>query len=116
LKDINPIERNQRPRDPCATDSYYYNGKTNFTISGKKCEIWAEIEDAKNYFPIGVNPPNHNFCRNPNKDGKGAWCLAKYESFNVIEGYKLYYKALIFQKFSGKVTKKNYRKFKRKFK
>ncbi|KAH8076320.1 hypothetical protein JL721_316 [Aureococcus anophagefferens] len=69
----------------CATgcadekDQRDYRGAVAETAAGVKCQYWTSQEPyAHDYSPddypdAGLG--DHNFCRNPDGDGGGAWCL-----------------------------------------
>ena len=48
-----------------------YSGHTNVTRNGKRCYSWSQLV----ILPYGVQPYQHNFCRNDNLRHGGPWCF-----------------------------------------
>lgn len=64
--------------------SFLYTGKRNVTKTGKTCQKWTSqtphrhsINDIN--YPFALDLGDHNYCRSPNKDFNGAWCLTMDE-------------------------------------
>ena len=48
-----------------------YSGRMNVTLSGRTCQVWSTSEPHEHdYTDLG----EHNYCRNPDGDHRGAWC------------------------------------------
>ncbi|EGB11363.1 hypothetical protein AURANDRAFT_9397, partial [Aureococcus anophagefferens] len=56
-----------------------YRGAVAETAAGVKCQYWTSQEPTKHAYSPDDYPDaglgDHNFCRNPDGDGGGAWCV-----------------------------------------
>ena len=57
-----------------------YSGKVNVTASGRSCQVWSTSEPHEpKYTDMGkvgeTEAGDHNYCRNPDGDFGGVWCL-----------------------------------------
>ena len=53
-----------------------YRGILSTTNNGHQCRLWTEYSEYDQQKDIfGENYLMENYCRNPNKDPKGAWCM-----------------------------------------
>ena len=48
-----------------------YSGRMNVTLSGRTCQVWSTSEPHEHDF---TDLGEHNYCRNPDGDNRGAWC------------------------------------------
>ena len=55
-----------------------YRGKMNLTISGKNCISWTINEYTDADFPDKSKHEALNYCRNPDNDKLGPWCLTEH--------------------------------------
>merc|ERR1712050_130661 len=69
------------PVSDCAAGEYLpheYRGEINVSQSGKTCQKWTvqdphpHVRTPENYPEKGLG--DHNYCRNPDGEEKGAWC------------------------------------------
>jgi len=73
----------------CQQDGSDYRGTISKTIENLNCQSWLAQSPQKHMFTEANNPGtglgDHNYCRNPNKDPKGPWCLTTVPT--VVKSY-----------------------------
>ncbi|CAG0907625.1 unnamed protein product [Cyprideis torosa] len=58
-----------------------YNGTISKTVTGKECMRWDSSDQYPDEgFPEQNRTAAQNFCRNPNKDAGGPWCLVSNQN------------------------------------
>ncbi|CAH1246036.1 LPA [Branchiostoma lanceolatum] len=74
--DISPT--NPSPTDPSPTDTNPTSDDCFVTVSGKTCQRWDSQEPHEHQY-LPQDYPGYdlkeNYCRNPDDDPNGAWCL-----------------------------------------
>ena len=55
-----------------STSGRDYMGETNTTVDRILCQRWSETQPHNHPF---THVGDHNFCRNPDGDTNGVWCL-----------------------------------------